>query len=117
MFKDLTPLPVNGGTFTDNGDGTYVYSLPTATGGIETVGDNGNGAAVVNTYTSTGTLTASETTGFDASACSRFKVRSCLRTNLLGYRPKTYLKTTEKCQKVSTGLQIRNTVGIFSTLT
>ena len=116
-FINQCTVSINGVTITDNGDGSYAYSLPTATGGIQTVSDGGNGSAVVNNYTSAGTLTSSETTGFDANACSRYKFRSCLRTNLLGYRPKTYLKTTEKCQKISTRLQIRNTVGISPTLT
>ena len=90
---------INGVIVTDNGDGTYAYSLPTDAGGSQTISDNGNGAAVVNVYTAGGALVGSEATGFDANACKRYKKRSCLRTYLLGCRPKTYLKTAKSCAK------------------
>ena len=32
---------------------------------------------------------------------SHYKKRSCLRPNLLGYRPKTCIKTRENCEKLS----------------
>ena len=77
---------INGVTVTDNGDGTYAYSLPTAAGGSETVSDIGNGAAVVTTLNQDGHT-------------KRNKNRSCLRTCLLGCGTKRYLKTGKECIK------------------
>ncbi len=79
---------INGVTITDNGDGTYAYSLPTDAGGSQTITDNSNGAAVVTTFNQDGYT-------------KRYKNRSCLRTYLLGCGTKTYLKTAKSCAKLS----------------
>ena len=92
-------ITINGVIVTDNGDGTYEYSLATDAGGSQTISENGNGAAVVNVYTAGGAFAGSQIARFDSDSCRRYKVRSCLRPYLLDCRHKTYLKTAKNCSK------------------